>query len=189
MSNTCTYYRYEWSGQTCSVDGNKVRISDDYYNKYCKYDYNMRGCPRYKQYGPYQSSGCYLTTIVCDTLGMDDHVSYLEALRSFRDNVLQKNPNYKEILALYDVVGPAISCKLAHDSYKEQIATNLFNLGIKPICKLLSDNKQEEAIEFYKDMTDLLRRGYGIKATVSDEYLNTMDIRNAGHGKKLVKSI
>lgn len=187
MSNTCTHYRYEWSGQTCSVSGSKERITDEYYNKYCKYDYNMRYCPRYKQYGAYQSTGCYITTIVCDTLGMDDKVSYLETLREFRNNVLQKNDKYKDILATYDVVGPFISCRLAHDSNNKQIATNLFNLGIKNVCDLIESNKIDEAVSLYSDMTNLLIQGYNITESYDKEYLNKMDMSKSGHGRKRVK--
>ena len=149
----------------------------------------MRNCPIYKKYGPYISGGCFITTIVCNTLGMEDNVSYLETLRSFRNNILQKNDEYKDILATYDVVGPIISCNLDHDKNRLQICKNLFDLGILNVCKFLENGEQDKAIELYTDMTNLLIQGYGITETYDCDYLNNMDMSKAGHGKRLVHKV
>ena len=129
------------------------------------------------------SSGCFITTIVVNTLGYSDNVSYLKTLRYFRDNVLQKSEKFKNILATYDVIGPIISKKIENDKNKNQICLNLFDLCIKKVCKLIELNKEDEAIDLYKNMTNLLIEGYNIKQSINDNYLNNMDIKNSGHGK------
>lgn len=129
------------------------------------------------------SSGCFITTIVVNTLGYSDNVSYLKTLRYFRDNVLQKSEKFKNILATYDVIGPIISKKIENDKNKNQICLNLFDLCIKKVCKLIELNKEDEAIDLYKNMTNLLIEGYNIKQNINDNYLNNMDIKNSGHGK------
>ena len=193
MADTCEYYYYDGGffgrGNTCSVSGETKKIGSNYYDKYCCNDYNMRNCPKYKKYGPYISGGCFITTIVCNTLGMEDNVSYLETLRSFRNNILQKNDEYKDILATYDVVGPIISCNLVHDRDRLQICKNLFYLGILNVCKFLENGEQDKAIELYTDMTNLLIQGYGITETYDCDYLNNMDMSKAGHGKRLVHKV
>ena len=193
MADTCEYYYYDGgffgTGNTCSVSGETKKIGSNYYDKYCCNDYNMRNCPKYKKYGPYISGGCFITTIVCNTLGMEDNVSYLETLRSFRNNILQKNDEYKDILATYDVVGPIISCNLVHDRDRLQICKNLFYLGILNVCKFLENGEQDKAIELYTDMTNLLIQGYGITETYDCDYLNNMDMSKAGHGKRLVHKV
>ena len=132
------------------------------------------------------SSGCFITTIVCNILGYADNVSYLKALRYFRNEVLQKDEKFKSLLATYDVVGPIISKKLEQDENKKKIYLNLFNLCIKKVCKLVELKKDDEAIELYKDMTNLLIQGYGINETYSEDYLNNMDITKSGHGRVAV---
>ncbi len=192
MAESCKYYKYDsgffGKGDTCSVSGEIEKIGSYYYNKYCRRDYNMKDCPLYKKYGPYIPSLCFITTIVCNILGMEDNVSYLETLRNFRNNILQKDARYKDILATYDVVGPEISCKLAHDKNRLQICKNLFDLGILNVCKFLENGEQDKAIELYTDMTNLLIQGYGITETYDCDYLNNMDMSKAGHGRRLIRS-
>ena len=132
-------------------------------------------------------SGCFITTIVVDTLGYKDNVSYLQTLRYFRDEVLQKADQYREILATYDVVGPEISKSIQEDKNRKQISLNLFNLGVSKVCKLIEEKKEKEAVELYMDMTKLLISGYGINDKVSEEYLNNMDVEKSGHGRKVLK--
>ena len=131
-------------------------------------------------------SGCFITTIVVNTLGYADNVSYLQTLRYFRDNVLQKNEKFKSILATYDVVGPLISKNIENDKNKHQICLNLFNLCIKDVCRLIKLNKEDEAINLYTTMTELLIKGFNINKSYDEQYLNNMDISKSGHGKVVV---
>ena len=130
-----------------------------------------------------EAKRCFITTIVVNTLGYSDNVSYLETLRYFRNNVLQKSDKFKSILATYDVIGPIISKNIENDKNKQQICLNLFNLCIKKVCKLIELKKEEEAIDLYKDMTNLLIEGYNIKENYDQNYLDNMDMSLSGHGK------
>ena len=133
------------------------------------------------------SSGpCYITTIVCNILGKEDNAKCLQILRNFRDNVLQKADKYKPILATYDIVGPIIADKIENDPSKEQIAFSTFTHGIKKVCELLEEKKEEDAISLYMYMTDLLIQRYDIKETYDSEYLKNMDMEKSGHGKVAV---
>ena len=63
----------------------------------------------YRPRGGNPGGGCYITTMICDVLGKEDTCEALEVLRSFRNDVLQKDEKYAPILYEYDVVGPKIA--------------------------------------------------------------------------------
>lgn len=105
---------------------------------------------------------CYLTTIICDILAMDDNNIYLNNMRSLRNNYLQKNEKGLEILLQYDIVGPQISKLISSDSGKFNIAYTLFNKYISPITLDIIDKRYEDAIIRYQEMTNKLIKYYNL---------------------------
>ena len=89
---SCTYYR--WNGDYW-CDKNNRSVNSDTYSRYCK-GYYYDECSVYKRDD--SIGGCFITTIVCDTLGKSDDDRVLNNLRYFRDNVLQKNSKYTYLL-------------------------------------------------------------------------------------------
>lgn len=49
---------------------------------------------------------------------MPDNNIYLETMRNFRENVLQKDEKYKSLLVQYDIIGPKIAQYLMLDPLK-----------------------------------------------------------------------
>ncbi len=189
MAKECEHLRSETGlfsvTYKCALTNEEV--SDSHYEKWCS-SWDHVKCVDYKEDEDSKSSSlCYLTTIVCNILGFADDVTYLQTLRYFRDEVLQKDEQYKEILATYDIVGPIIAKNLSEEEHRKQIALNLFNLGISKVCKLIEEKKEKEAVELYMEMTKLLISGYEINNIVSEEYLNNMDVSKSGHGRKVLK--
>lgn len=133
------------------------------------------------------SSGCYLTTITCEILGLKDDNEFLTTLRKFRKEKLQQNDKYKEILVEYDIVGPIIASKLKQEAKKDMIAKNLLNLGISKTCESINNGNELEAIRIYTTMTKLLIEAYNINILVTKEQLNNADINLSGHGKYVKK--
>ena len=131
-------------------------------------------------------SGCFITTVVCEILGYADGSKELQSLRTFRDSVLQKDAKYKKILAIYDVIGPAIVSKIRSEKCKKQICKNLFELSIKKVCELVEESKYSEAIDLYMDMTYLLMRAYGIQDDIDNNYIDNMDVEKSGHGRQIM---
>ena len=94
------------------------------YNCYCKkrdayysakddricYAYEYDRYRDYKEldFEEQRNSSCYITTMVCHLLNLPDSNPYLDTLRVFRSDVLQKNPQYANILFEYDTIGPII---------------------------------------------------------------------------------
>ena len=136
---------------------NKVKHNVPYetYIKYCT-EYSYDDCPNY--------TACYISTIVCNELGEKKAINSLKTLKYLRYNILEKNKKYNDILDIYDVVGPIIFNNIIEESKekKKQIVSNLYNLCIEKVSKLIELKKVDDAIELYKSMTNLLVEGYQI---------------------------
>ena len=189
---SCPYYTFK-SGLLlggdywCMVHDRSV--DTNVYNNYCK-SYNYNECSIYRSKNP--SSGCFITTVVCDILNKEDDCELLNDFRCFRDNVLQKNEQYYEYLQDYDGIGPVIANKLNEDNNRESIASAIYNNALIPIDNLLKDKKYDEACEKYYLMTLLLINYYGLKhlyniSKDSNDYSRDFESNTSGHGKRLVK--
>lgn len=148
-----------------------------------------RSCEEFSRDKSTSSSGCYLTTMLCSILKMPDDNPFLNTLREFRNNVLQKDEKYRALLVEYDVVGPVIANNLNNDPLKYQIAATTFLKYIKPITKLVREKKNEEAVNAYLDMTNGLKTFYDVNTTLDIETINNADINLSGHGVYKVKKI
>ena len=131
-----------------------------------------------------EPSTCYITTIVCNRMGMADDCVELETLRKFRHDVLQKDEKYKPILFEYDTVGPKIASRLQQEDM--DMVQRMFTSFIQPIVGYLQKGQNEEAIRRYVMMTKSLEDYYGFvpSRTVCDGY----DYTQGGHGKVACKS-
>lgn len=130
------------------------------------------------------SSGCYITTITCNILGMKDDSYSLKKLRKFREEVLQKKEEYKKLLVEYDIVGPIIASKLSKEKDDSLvIATNLYNFGICKVIDAINDKNELEAVRLYTVMTQLLIDGYNIDRKPTEEEVKQAVITKSGHGR------
>ena len=135
-------------------------------------------------------STCYLTTMLCNILGLADNNIYLETMRNFRKNILQKNEQHKSLLVEYDIIGPKIAEALSNDPLKEEIAKIYFNRAIIPIINLINNKNYGSAINIYKTMTIDLKNFYKLDGqNISIEKINDADIEKSGHGKYIQKKI
>lgn len=100
------------------------------YRKY--YNPNSKACSRYFEYDENRrpSTGCYLTTIICNILGMEDHGESLECLRNFRDNYMLNHPELYPMLIEYDLIGPKIAEHISEDTLVDFLLHNHFILHI-----------------------------------------------------------
>lgn len=187
---SCTYYEYK--GGLFSGDywcrKKDCRVDDDTYYKYCR-NYSYDECPIYKQQ---TSSGCFITTITCQILGYDDRNMVMNNLRNFRDNILQKDKKYHDILKEYDVIGPMIADALIQDKDKNQMALGIYQNAILPINELINQKDYEKAVEKYYIMTLMLVNYYGLKSEYNSIKDNNYGYQQnefvpylAGHGRKV----
>ena len=158
-----------------------------YYYIDAKFDEERSGeyCKRYRygtpSVGSAPSSPCYITTIVCDILGLDDECVALQELRVLRDKVMQQNPKYKELLFEYDTVGPKIAKCLREDKDRQDIAMRVYNESIFPTATLVASKEYEKAVAKYSSMTTALKKYYGIEADTKG--IESYDYTTGGHGK------
>lgn len=188
---SCTYYEFKSNGffggdYWCRKKD--CRVDDNTYYKYCC-DYNYDECKIYQQS---ESSGCFLTTIACQILGKDDKNPVLNNLRTFRDEVLQQDKQYYEVLRDYDIIGPMIVDAISHDNDKEVIAEEIYSNVILPVNEAINKKNYERAIKHYQYMTMYLIVYYGL----NNEYNLIKNVKYdyqdfnptiAGHGLKKVK--
>ena len=186
---SCQYYRFEsgWFGgdYTCIKDpNNKKVIESEHYYKYCR-NYDYRDCPIYKHE---ESSGpCFITTVACEILGLSDNHEVLNTLRGFRDNVLQKDEKYAEILKVYDAIGPMVADAIRNDENREQVALDLYKSSLLPIVEEIKNNNYVRAIKHYLYMTLFLVSDYNLRNTYNalkdvDFGFTNFAQNKAGHG-------
>lgn len=193
MANWCKHFELGgwFSSNTCNVSGKRETVPATY-EYYCQNDgYN---CPWYQQaYG--SSGGCFITTVTCGILGKEDNDPVMDALRSFRNTVLQKSDEYDNVLKLYDRVGPIISFKLFHDKDRNEKAAKLYS-KLDEFTKIINKGEHNEAAKKYIMMTLRLVAEYSMQEdyrSLRDSNFGyqdgEFDRKVAGHGKKIVKTI
>lgn len=159
----------------------------DFCEAYSRSNYSRENM--YENSRSHQSSGCYLTTAMCNILGYPDNNYYLETLRTFRDSVLQQDFKYIPLLLSYDIIGPQIAYELEKDENKVEIATNLFNKFITASVSAIENNKTNDAVNIYVAMTQSLAERYNINTNIVMLNPNEVNIKELGHGRKRTKKI
>lgn len=155
--------------------------------RFCKaYSRDASVSKSYRDYSTSKqtSSGCYITTIVCDILGLEDSV--LNSLRSFRDNIMIKDDKYKTLLAEYDIVGIIIANEIKKDPINHILSSAIYENFIKVVSKYIEKKEYLNAIKIYTQMVKGLIKYYNITREVSSEEIQSLDIKKLGHGKIIV---
>lgn len=184
----CTYLdlsKREGGKYYCEKEYEYVRANELSCSKFCEaYSRNSSEIRRAEEFShDYESgSGCYITTMLCHILQKEDSNTFLDTLRKFRNDVLQKSMDGAKILVEYDVVGPKIAALLANDHARVSIATTLFNNFIIPTTLCIDNNWYDDAITLYKGMTQKLMEFYHIKYE-EPKNIDMIDITKSGHGR------
>lgn len=190
----CTYYSFKGGlfGGDYWCDKKDCCVDTDTYRKYCR-DYNYSNCLIYRNT---ESVGCFITTIVCAMLNKPDDDKVMTTLRKFRNEVLQKNEKYYDILKDYDNIGPIIASSIIKDTDCITMANTVYNNILIPITNLIENKEYDKAVSMYQIMTLSLIDCYGYR-----EYYEEMKKKNygykidefnpeeAGHGKRKILKI
>ncbi len=178
-------------GKHCNLDWHVVSTSE--YNNNCNYNYG-NSCS--KKTNSNSSGGCFITTVTCKILNKQDDDDVMEGLRRFRNEVLQKDKRYEEILMNYDVVGPIIANNLLKDENKEKIAGTVYEHVLTPISRLVENGENDKAVEAYYQMTLMFINYYSLKRPYNyiaeDNFgfkKGEFDQKTAGHGIKSKKYV
>ena len=166
----CTYLgeRVDCGKYYCDKKGEWHYASDPRCSSFCE-AYRRPTSARENMYNNSKSSsssGCYITTIMCNILGLPNDNYYLQTLRSFRDNVLKKDAKHFPLLIQYDKIGPIIASCLEQDEHNKEIANMLFTHYIERTVTAIEENKITTAINIYIGMTMSLAERYNIDKKV-----------------------
>ena len=137
----------------------------------------------YENSRSHSSSGCYLTTVMCNILGYSDDNYYLQTLRTFRDTVMKQDVKYYPLLVTYDVIGPTIALNLSNDKDRKTIALTMLGRYITKAVDAINENRHKEAINIYIAMTNVLAQRYNINTSIITINPENIDINTLGHGK------
>lgn len=166
----CTYYDFQ----------------GDNYKGYCSWykSYYYPGDSCSHQNPRETTSGCYITTIICDVLGFADDCMVLDKLRFFRNCVMQKDPKYSSLLLEYDTVGPEIARSIKEEYSKnkdKEIWIQFYNFYLQPTANYIVNGDFDDAVNRYQEMVVSLKDYFGLKdynPTVSN-----YDYTKGGHGR------
>lgn len=137
-------------------------------------------------------NGCYITTLICSILGYTDHCYVLTEMRNFRNNIMQKESKYFDILLEYDVIGPIIARNIYEEYCKTEnkdMWTRFYQLYLLETAALISSEKYKEAVCKYEQMMNTLKSYFGIHDIDLTTYQKDYDMSMGGHGKLKVREL
>ena len=183
------YVEYEYQCGNCKLHedtSTSGKIYCEYYRSYYDVEDSCEHQERINKSSE-SATGCFITTLVCDLMGLKDDCDTLNSLRFFRNEIMQKDSKYIDILYEYDHVGPKIAkcLKEDHEKGNMELAQLLYNTYLIPTVELIKNKKYSEAVESYTKMTKSLEQYYGIEAEA--HVPNGYDFTKGGHGKILIK--
>lgn len=157
-----------------------------YCTAYSRSDSVARSAKEYSERNQSSGSGCYITTALCNIMNMPDNNHYLQTLRRFRKDYLQKNMRGLKILLEYDVIGPKISKTLEKEQSKFSMAYTLFSNYIVPTVECIGMEQYEKAIQIYTEMTNKLIKYYNIDQNINFT-IDEIESSLSGHGRIIKK--
>jgi hypothetical protein len=96
--------------------------------------------------------GCFITTAICEELGLPDDCYYLETLRDFRDNVMLTNPKWKLLVEQYYKIAPGLVEKINRRADKEECYQMMRDDYLVPAISLIEKKEHTLAIQLYREM-------------------------------------
>lgn len=108
-----------------------------------------------------RNSRYYITTEVVEALGLGKEDFHYTTIRDFRENILQSDEKYSDMLDAYDLVGPIIVDKIQNDENRENVCYTLLG-DIHNTCIHILDGNNEEAVKNYGTMVKKLLNHYGL---------------------------
>ena len=143
-----------------------VSHKDHCYCTYRRQYYNLteRKCSyyeydRYKDY--YElNHRWHIVSAVLGILNVSAAEAGIEKLHSFRTDVLEKDPRYESALRIYDVIGPFLAGRLAHEPDAPQICRQLIEKWLLPMEDMLALGGRETVYRKYAEMVNRMADRY-----------------------------
>lgn len=104
------------------------------------------------------STGCFITTAVCESLGLMDDCYELTTLRSFRDRYMTASQDKVALLEQYYSTAPSIVHAIEHRSDRNAIYSEILEQFIQPAIQSIESGADAQAQEIYTNMMSWVTR-------------------------------
>ena len=143
-----------------------------------QYNSNERYISRTEKKAPKRSSGCIITTAVCNALGKGDDCEELMMLRDYRDDIKEKNPVIADLIEEYYRIAPLLIKKIDECKNRIDIYKNLWRNFISLTCNMIYNKNFAAATSKYIEMVVLLCEKYDValKPGIKDKILMLQDL-------------
>ena len=101
--------------------------------------------------------GCYITSAVCETLGLPDDCHTLRTLRAFRDNYLKPTNVGRAFVAEYYATAPALVAKIKARTDVKDYTAALYARFILPALLAIEGSQPARAFKIYREMIYAVR--------------------------------
>ena len=107
-----------------------------------------------------KSSGCFITTAVCQSFDKPDDCYELTMFRRFRDNWLTKQPDGEALIAEYYAITPAIVSRIDGLAHAADIYQQIWQQYLSPCLRHLEQGEYKACRERYIAMVRTLKTKY-----------------------------
>lgn len=101
--------------------------------------------------------GCYVTTAVCETLGLPDDCHTLRVLRTFRDTYLLKSNVGRAFVEEYYATAPALVSNIQTRGDAKEYSAGLYTRFILPALIAIEYGALSRAFKIYREMIYTVR--------------------------------
>ena len=101
--------------------------------------------------------GCYITSAVCDTLGLPDDCHTLTVLSAFRDGFLSRSAVGRAFIAEYYATAPALVSRIFKRADKVEYLRSLYSRFILPALLSIEWGQSDNAFRIYRRMVYAVR--------------------------------
>jgi hypothetical protein len=103
---------------------------------------------------PTTGGGCFITTVVCTGMGLEDDCAELNTLRNWRDTVLASTENGRILILHYKRVAPQLARILSSSNKADMYLPMLFTTFIKPAVSYANQGMDAECFLVYSMLLD-----------------------------------
>lgn len=136
---------------------------------------------------------CYVTTAICDIVGLPHDCEYILSFRQLRDEYMSSFEEGKKQIAAYDVYGQEIANRLladyANSETKEvtekKVREVLIPGYLDPVTSMIKNGNFAMAMYTYFQMISMLSQSYSINYVMPTEE-QTLECESEGCTRKLI---
>ncbi len=123
--------------------------------------------------------GYHIMTAIREILGTPECDTYFAQISNLLDEYMSTHIVYFNVLASYDIYGRIVAEAMRQDEHAKEVAQDVLEYHIKPICALLLEDRYDEAITLFKEMYLTLQELYAVDKVQDKKDLYTFNSLSA----------